>query len=204
MTKLLATAALATLALATTPAFAQTRATGALIVIVDTGRIFAECTACKAAQAQLKTQADAIQARQQALAGPLQTEGQAIQTAINALQGRQPDAALQARATKFQNDQTSAQRELQGREEGFTRNRAFVGQQISARLNPLISAAMKARGANMAIDPQQILAYEPALDVTNDVLAQLNAALPSVSVNAPAAAAPAAAPAGRPAAPGGR
>ncbi len=53
---------------------------------------------------------------------------------------------------------------------------------------------MKARGANVAIDPQSILAYEPALDVTTDVLAQLNQQLPSVSTTAPAAPAAPAAP----------
>lgn len=187
MKNILMTASLAALALATSPASAQTRATAALMIVVDSGKIFADCTACKAAQAALKVQADAIQARQQALAGPLQTEGQALQQAVNALAGKEPDAALKARATAFQTRQQDAQKELSGREETFNRNRAFVGQQISARLNPIIVATMKARGANVAIDPQSILAYEPALDATADVLAQLNTQLPSVSTIAPAA-----------------
>ncbi len=183
-------ASLAALALATAPLAAQTRAVATQAIVVDTGRIFAECTACKAAQAALKVQADAIQARQQALAAPLQTEGQALQQAVNALAGKEPDAALKARATAFQQKQQDAQKELAGREEAFNRNRAYVGQQVSAKLNPIIVATMKARGANVAIDPQSILAYEPALDATSDVLAQLNTQLPSVSTTAPAAAAP--------------
>ena len=200
MKNILMVASLAAIALATTPATAQSRAPATQMIVVDTGKIFSDCTACKAAQAALKVQADAIQARQQALAGPLQTEGQTIQTAVNALAGKAPDAALQARVTAFQTKQQAAQRELQGREETFNRNRAYVGQQISARLNPIITATMKARGANVAIDPQSILAYEPALDATADVLAQLNTQLPSVSTTAPAApAAPA-----TPAAPPGR
>jgi len=186
-------ASLATVAIALAPASAQTRAVATQAIVVDTGRIFAECTACKAAQAALKVQADAIQARQQALAGPLQTEGQALQQAVNALAGKEPDAALKARATAFQTKQQDAQRELAGREETFNRNRAYVGQQVSAKLNPIIVSTMKARGANVAVDPQSILAYEPALDATADVLAQLNTQLPSVSTTAPAA--PAAAPA---------
>jgi Skp family chaperone for outer membrane proteins len=190
MKHILKAASLAAIALATTPLAAQTRAVATQAIVVDTGRIFGECTACKAAQAALKVQADAIQARQQALAAPLQTEGQALQQAINALAGKEPDAALKARATAFQQKQQDAQKELAGREETFNRNRAFVGQQVSAKLNPIIVATMKARGANVAIDPQSILAYEPALDATADVLAQLNTQLPSVSTTAPAAAAP--------------
>jgi len=190
MKNILKAASLAAIALATTPLAAQTRAVATQAIVVDTGRIFGECTACKAAQAALKVQADAIQARQQALAAPLQTEGQALQQAINALAGKEPDAALKARATAFQQKQQDAQKELASREESFNRNRAFVGQQVSAKLNPIIVATMKARGANVAIDPQSILAYEPALDATADVLAQLNTQLPSVSTTAPAAAAP--------------
>ena len=199
MIKFLTTTAALALVAAGSPAFAQGRAVATQAIVVDTARIFSTCTACVAAQAQLKTQADGIQARQRALVAPLQTEGQAIQTAVNALAGKQPDAALQARATAFQQRQQAAQAELGRSEETFNRNRAFVGQKISARLNPIVVAAMKARGANVAIDPQSILAYEPALDATNDVLAQLNTQLPSVSVTAPAAPAAPAAP--RPATP---
>lgn len=182
---------------ATTPfaAMAQ-RAPAATFVVVDTARIFNECNACKAAQAQLKTQADQLQARSQALATPLQAEGQAIQAAASALGGKEPDAALKARATAFQQRQQAAAQEVQGREQAFGRNRQYVAQQINTRLNPIIVAVMKARGANVAVDPQAILAYEPAIDATNDVLAQLNAQLPSVSVTAPAAPA-AATPTGR-------
>ncbi|UVO53282.1 OmpH family outer membrane protein [Sphingomonas sp. SUN039] len=197
MKNILIAASLAAIVLGTAPASAQSRAPATMMIVVDTGKIFAECTACKAAQAALKVQADAIQARQQALATPLQTEGQAIQAAVNALNGKEPDAALKARATAFQTRQQDAQKELAGREETFNRNRAYVGQQVSAKLNPIIVATMKVRGANVAVDPnpQIILAYEPALDATNDVLAQLNAQLPSVSTIAPAApATPAAAP----------
>ena len=189
MKNILIATSMAAVALAIAPASAQVRAPATLMIVVDTGKVFSDCTACKGAQAALKLQADAIQARQQALAGPLQTEGQALQQAVNALAGKEPDAALKARATAFQQRQQDAQKELAGREETFNRNRAYVGQQVSAKLNPIIVATMKARGANVAIDPQSILAYEPALDVTADVLAQLNTQLPSVSTIAPAAAA---------------
>lgn len=187
MKNILIATSMAAVALVIAPASAQVRAPATQMIVVDTGKVFSDCTACKAAQAALKVQADAIQARQQALAGPLQTEGQALQQAVNLLAGKEPDAALKARATAFQVKQQNAQKELAGREETFNRNRAFVGQQVSARLNPIIVATMKARGANVAIDPQSILAYEPALDVTADVLAQLNTQLPSVSTIAPVA-----------------
>jgi hypothetical protein len=48
---------------------------------------------------------------------------------------------------------------------------------------------MVAKGANLAVDVNATLAHGAALDVTADVLAALNASLPSVSVTPGAAAA---------------
>ena len=85
-----------------------------------------------------------------------------------------------------------------GRGEGanFVINRAFVAQQINDRLNPIITQVMQQRGATLAVYTAATLAVSPSIDVTNAVLAALNAALPSVNVNAPSAPAPAQ-PAGR-------
>ncbi len=84
--KLLLSAAAA--AAFTVPGIAQAqRAPAATIIIVDTDRIYAECTACKAALTQLQSKQTQAQARQQALATSLRAEAQAIQTAVNALNG---------------------------------------------------------------------------------------------------------------------
>lgn len=183
--------ALAALSLALPAAAPAQRVGGAVVVTVDTQRVFRECTACVAAQTQLNQQLQQIQQRAQALGQPMQTEAQSIETAVRALQGKQPDAALQARITAFQTKQNTANQELAGREQTFRRNQAYVAQQIRDRLEPIIRQVMNTRGANVAVDTQQTLAAAPALDVTNDVLAQLNQQLPSVSVTAPAQAAPA-------------
>lgn len=194
MTKTIAIALAAT-TLAATPALAQ-RVPAASVVVIDTQRITNECNACKVAITQLKAQADAIQARQQALAAPLQTEGQAIQTTINALQGKAPDAALQARIAAFEQKQRAAATELQGRQQTFQRNQAFVAQQVNSKLATVVKAVMQAKGANVAVDQGAVLANEAAVDGTSVALAQLNAQLTTINVNAPAAPAPAA-PTGR-------
>jgi Skp family chaperone for outer membrane proteins len=46
---------------------------------------------------------------------------------------------------------------------------------------------MQRRGANLLVEVGATLATSTSVDVTNDVLAALNAALPSVSTQAPAA-----------------
>ncbi|HEY0446548.1 MAG TPA: OmpH family outer membrane protein [Allosphingosinicella sp.] len=187
MNKIALGAAFCALAAAIPAAAPAQRAGPAIVVVVDTARIFSECTACRAAQTQLQTQLQQIQQRAQQLGQPIETDAAAIQTAVRALAGKQPDAALQQRITALQARQNTANQELQGREQGFRRNQAYVAQQINTRLNPIITQVMTARGANIAVDKQATLASSASLDVTSDVLAQLNQQLPSVNVNAPAA-----------------
>jgi Skp family chaperone for outer membrane proteins len=181
MTNKLLLAAVAAAAVLPTAAQAQ-RVPPAVVAVVDTDRIYAECTACRAALTQLQSQAQQAQARQQALAGPLNTEGQQIQTAVNALNGRQPDQALRTRAEAFQRRQEQAQQELGRLQQNLQSTQVNVRRQIDERLSPIINQVMTARGANVAVDVNATLAAATAVNVTNDVLARLNQQLPSVSV----------------------
>lgn len=194
MTRLLLASAAAVAAISA-PAVAQ-RLSPAVIAVVDTDRVSRECTACVAAQAQLRTQLQQAQTRQTQLRTQLQTQGQPIQTAVNALNGKQPDAALQARIRTFQQAEEAAQRELATRTQTLQSTQAHVNQQISARLVPIINNVMTARGAQLVVDKGATLASANNIDVTGDVLAQLNQQLPSVSVT-PLPQQPAARPQGR-------
>ena len=168
------------------------------ILVVDTGRVFSECTACRAAQAQLQTQVNTLQQRRTTLGQQLQTEGAPIQTAVNALNGRQPDAALTARIQAFDTRQNTAAQELQRSAATIQSTETHVNQQIGTRLGPIIETIRNTRRAAIVIAKGQTLANDNALDVTNDVLTQLNQQLPSVSVTPlPQAQQPAGTPQGR-------
>jgi Skp family chaperone for outer membrane proteins len=185
MKTLLVTAALA--ASMIVPAAANAQAIpGAVIAVVDLERVQSECTACKGAATALQGQASAIKAREQALTTPLQTEGQSIQTAINALNGKEPDAALQTRIKAFDTKRQEGAQEIATRTQQFQRNQAYVAQQIQAKLNPIYQQVMQRRGANVLVEQGATLASASTLDVTNDVLTALNTALPSVQTTAPA------------------
>ena len=158
----------------------------AVVAVVNSETILQQCTACVAANAQLQAQAQQLQQRAQQLQAPLGTERQAIQTAINALpQGTQPDAALQNRMRTFQTQAEAAEREVQGRQEQIQRNVNFVRQQIYQRLGPVIQQVAQQRGATIALDRNGTMWSADSIDITPGVLAGLNAALPSVNVNAP-------------------
>lgn len=162
----------------------------AVVAVVDLQRVESECTACKAAITSLRSQQAAQENREKALAAPLQTEKNSLQTAVDALKGKEPDAALQARIRAFQAKGQQAEQEAARGREQLQRNEEYVQQQIQTKLNPIYSQVMQRRGANLLIEQRATLATATAVDVTNDVLAALNAALPSVSTTAPAQAQP--------------
>jgi Skp family chaperone for outer membrane proteins len=188
MNKLAFGAAMAALSLAL-PGVAQAqRAPGAVVVVVDTDRVYRECTACKAAQTQLQGLVASARTRATQLGQPLQTEAQSIEQAGAALRNQTgaarsaAETALNTRMQQFQQRQTTAQQEVARLEQNIQSTQANVLRQINARLNPVITQVMTARGANVAVDTNATLARSNTLDVTNDVLTALNAALPSVSV----------------------
>ena len=175
----------------TLPAVATAQALPApVIAIVDIQRAQTQCTACKTALTQLEGQLNSIKSLQTTLEAPLRTEGAAIETAAQALNGKAPDAALQARATAFEKKRADAERQLTARQQTFQRNRAHVLQQINTKLEPAVASVMTRRGASLVLDATQTIRSAPSLDITADVIAALNTSLPSISTTAPAQAAP--------------
>ena len=189
MTTMLKTLALGSaLALATVgtqPAFAQA-VPATKVAVVDLDRVGRECTACVTANQALQQQAQAFDARRKALAAQLQPEAQSLEAAVKALNGKQPDAGLQARITAFQQKEQNAGQELQTQQVQIQRNQAYIGQQIQAQLQNLYKPAMQKRGANLLVEMGQTLAYEPSLDITTDVLTALNGVLTTINTTAPA------------------
>jgi len=186
MKKLLISASLAA-SLVLPSAAAQAQAIpGAVIAVVDLEKVTSDCNACKTASAALRSQATALQSRQQALATPLQTEQKSIQTAIDALNGKEPDAALQARIKAFQTKQQQGATEIQNQEAQIQRNNQYVQKQIGDKLAPIYQSVMQRRGANILLETGSTLATTTSVDVSNDVLAALNTALPTISAVAPA------------------
>jgi outer membrane protein len=187
MNKLLFSAALAVSLGAGSAANAQA-IPGAIVAVVDLEKVTSECTACKTAAASLRSQISGLQTREKALSTPLETEQKSIQTAVDALAGKQPDAALQARAKAWETKRQQAAQEIGRQQDQIKRNQAYISQQIQTKLGPIYQQVMQKRGANLMVEVGNTLATGASLDVTNDVLASLNAALPTVQMTAPAAA----------------
>lgn len=173
------------------PSVAQAQSIpGAIIAVVDLDKVTQSCNACKSAQASLRSQVSGLQSRQQTLAGPLETEGKTIQAAVDALKGKEPDAALKQRAQAWEAKRQQAAQEITRQQQQIQANQQYVQRQIGEKLGPIYSQVMQRRGANVMVEIGQTLASAATLDVTNDVVTALNAALPSLQTTAPVAQTP--------------
>jgi outer membrane protein len=185
MKKIILSAALMTAA--AVPGAAQAQAIpAAVIAVVDLERVTGQCTACKTATAALRSQVTGLQNREKTLSTPLETEGKAIQTAINALNGKEPDAALQARVRSFEQKRQQGAQEISRQQQQIQRNQQYIQQQIATKLGPIYQQVMQRRGATVLLETGSTLASSASIDVTNDVLAALNTALPTIATTAPA------------------
>ena len=152
------------------------------VLVVDTDRILNECTACRAAANTLQSQVQQGRTRAQQLEASLKPEAESLEKAIQALGGKQPDAALQARITAFRNRQQQGSTELSNRETALQSTQAHVQQQIGSRIVQIAEQSRARRQASVVVTKGSTLASDSAADITGEVLAALNQQLPSVSV----------------------
>jgi Skp family chaperone for outer membrane proteins len=159
-----------------------------VIVIVDMDRVIGDSAAGKQAAAELKTRNDANQARLASLRTQFGSEGETLQKSQPA-QGAAPAVitAFQGKVRDFQQRQQAAEADLQKRDRDFQLSRQYVLKQINDAAQPVITAVMRERGATIVLAEGATLQHASAIDVTADVLARLDKALPRVSTTAPAA-----------------
>lgn len=158
----------------------------AVVAVVDLDRVSSQCNACKTAQAALRGQVQSYQSREQALAAPIETEQKSIQAEIDALKGKDAGPALKARVQAFQAKQQQAAQELSAQQKQIQANQQYIQKQVQDKLNPIYQQVMQRRGANLLVEVGSTLATAQNVDVTNDVLAALNASLPTIVTTAPA------------------
>jgi len=179
MHKILISAAAAALAIGL-PAAAH--AQQANILVVDSDRLMSDCTACKAASTQLQSRQAALRTRAQTLQTQLEAEGKPSQAAVDALNGKDPDAALQAKITAFETKRRNSSQELQTSTNSLQSTVAHVQQQIGQKIVALVEATRARRGAAIILSKNSTIANDNAIDVTTEVMTALNAQLPAVSI----------------------
>ena len=180
--KTILTAAALFAASAATPALAQ-------VAVADMDAVLTQTAAFKAAQAQIrttyKTQIDALNTRQQALAAQLQP----LRTELETLQKNSstPRATFDAKVAAYRAQEANAQRELETLSAPLRRPNAYIQAQLEDKLDAAIRAAMAAKGLKVILRQEAAIARTPDSDATADIVAQLNTLVPTVSITPPAA-----------------
>ena len=203
----LAAAPLALVA-ATAPASAQSKL-GVAVVNVDAavGNSAAARTASQQMQVTYKGALDSINARTTALQTELKQKNDALEAAVKAAGANPTPAqrtALQTQYEALQKRGQEAQAEIQTLEQPIALARAYVVEQISAKLEDALKAVMTKSKVDLLLKEDSAMAYQPGVDVTQALITELNALVPTVGIvppqgwrpgqqqQAPAAAAPAA------------
>ena len=185
----------ATLALAV-PAAAQDKNI-ARIAILDVERVLTQSEAGKNALKQITDQRKRYQDEISKAEDQLRNEERDLVQARATLAAEAFDEKRRGFERKVQDTQRMVQ-QRSGTIDNMMRNaREQIGKAALAALQELI----KERGFNVVLDRKQIVATDPSLEVTEEVMTRVNKRLPSIKVEATAATAPAAPAAPAPAAP---
>jgi Skp family chaperone for outer membrane proteins len=174
-------------ALVSTPALAQA-ARG--VAIVNVQAVIANSNALRTAEQQrpvtYKAQYDAATAKRTQLEAqlkPLVEKFNRDRTAANAAQNQ---ASLQQQAASLQQLQDQGNRELQTILQPVALSSAYVEEQIGAQLQTAISNAAKKKNMTLVVSAEGVLYVDPAYNLSQDVLAELNTLLPSAQLVPPA------------------
>jgi Skp family chaperone for outer membrane proteins len=175
------------------PALAQAQAAAGPLVpglaIADLDGVVANSNAYKTAQQQrpvtYKAQIDQAEARRKAITAQLQP----LVTKFNAdRQAASPNqAALQQQAAQVQQIQQAGEQELRQILQPVGYSEAYVQEQIADKLDAAVKAAMVKKKVSLLLSPQAVTAFNNnAYNISQDIIAELNTALPSAQLVPPA------------------
>jgi Skp family chaperone for outer membrane proteins len=184
----LATVSAAALGVAA-PAAAQVKQAIAMVNVEQAvGQSAAAQTATQQMQTTYKAQIDQITARQTALQTELKQKQDAFQAAAQAA-GQNPPAAkqqeLQTQYAALQRRAQEAQAELQRLGEPVQLAREYVLEQIGAKLSEAMRNVMTKNKIDVLLKDEAAEAFAPGADVTNLLVQELNALVPSVGIVPP-------------------
>ncbi|TNE38684.1 MAG: OmpH family outer membrane protein [Sphingomonadales bacterium] len=182
----LATVPVAALAATVLPASAQSKLG---IAVADIDKAVNDSNAATTARTQMQTtykaNIDNFNTRKTALDTELKQKGDAFQAAVKAANG-QSTPALQTQYQALQKSQQDAQAELQRIGQPIALANAYVEEQISAKIGDALKAAMSKSKVDLVLQPGATISYQPSVDITAAVTAEINALVPTVSITPPA------------------
>jgi len=170
----LAFASVATLAAAP----AASAATPAVIVIVNTQQIFAQSKVGQSIRTQLQDQAKKLQDEDKKGEAAVQAEAKALSDQRSLLSADDFKKKVQALEQKEGERQNKMRAKGEALQLGVNKAR----QEVEAAIRPIFADVMKKNGATLLLDQSVVLAGGVDLDITDEVLKQLDEKLKTVVV----------------------
>jgi predicted signal transduction protein with EAL and GGDEF domain len=100
--------------------------------------------------------------------------------------GGKPTPAIQTQYDAYQKAGQNGQAELQRLGQPIALANAYVEEQISAKLSDALKSAMTKSKVDLILAPDATVSYQPTVDITQQVVTELNALVPSVGITPPA------------------
>jgi len=150
----------------------------AVIGVLSVPDVMQKSTAAEGVQAIIRSRQAALAADAEKARAKIQAE----QQAIAAERSKLTDAQLEAKEEGLQNEIAKTQTEFQARNQAIQNSGQAALGQIEAMLIAIIRQEAQARGMNLILHREQVALNVNAFDITNDVAAELNKLLPTVTV----------------------
>jgi Skp family chaperone for outer membrane proteins len=176
------------------PSFAQAAAAASSapvvpgLAVADFEAVVANSTANRTAATQRQTtykaQIDAYEARRRALAAQLQPMATKLE---NDAKAAKPDQnSLQQQANTLRQLQEAGQQELNTMAQPIAYSQAYVAEQIEAKLDEAVKAAMAKQRVSLVLTPQAVMAANNnAYNLNPAILTELNRLIPTAQVVPP-------------------
>lgn len=149
------------------------------IAVLNIQQIMQQSSAAKSVKAVLESQQKSFQAE-------MVSKEQSLQAKEKELAGQRSVLApeeFEKKVKEFRTQATSAQREVQTKKARLDKAFAEALAEIQKTVVTIVSEQAKEKSYDAVMPTSQLLYASPTLDITQDVLAQLNQRLPKVQVN---------------------
>lgn len=179
----LASVAVAGVSLSAAPAVAQTRL-GVGVVSVEGA--MAQSTVYKNAQNSIRTTYAAQIQQFETQAKAAEAEMKPMIDAYNAAVTSNNQAQIQTTGQALQTKRNQINQRLAPLQQPIALAGAYVEEQIGRRLDEAVRNTMKAKKVDLVVQPNAVIAFEPYVNLTNDLANEISRLVPTVSVTPPA------------------
>lgn len=160
------------------PALVASPPSSTLILVVDVKRVLDESKASVNVQKQIESRRSAFQSEIAEKEKSIRSEEEQLLQ----MRGKTGDADYAAKENQLRQKFRDVERYVQERRQLLEQATTASMGRVRAVLLGIVTDIAKKRGAHTVMVKQQVIWSEEALDITNEVLARLNAELPDITV----------------------